>query len=114
MGAIRSEISTTNNASVELRDLMRDVEANRGIYEAALARSRELNEQRRLNASNTRVISRATPPLDSSGPPAPLVLIASLLFGFAAGCTLAWLRDQLGYAPRPRVLQEAARAARAS
>lgn len=99
MTALKAEVSETNDASLELRDLMRDVEANRGIYEAALTRSRELDEQRRLNASNTRVISRAARPMEPSGPPAPLMIVAGLLLGLGFGCTLAWLRDQLRARP---------------
>jgi uncharacterized protein involved in exopolysaccharide biosynthesis len=82
-----------------MRELAREVEVNRAVYESFLARSRELSEQTRFDTSNTRIISRAAAPLAPSGPPSFLVLIAAILLGLGLGTALAWLREQLR--PRP-------------
>ena len=51
----------TNEAMVTLRELDRDVQANRAVYKLFLVRARETGEQERLDTKNIRVISRPTP-----------------------------------------------------
>src|ERR1700728_2375453 len=46
--------------SVRLRELERDVEASRDVYQSFLKRSRETQEQESLNTSSARVIGEAT------------------------------------------------------
>jgi len=89
--ALRGQTVENNELLLRLRELTREVEANRSIYEAFLARVRELSEQQRFDTSNSRIVSTAFPPAWPSGPPALLVLIASILFGLAVGSALAWL-----------------------
>ena len=69
----------TNQSLVHLRELERDVDASRLVYQAFLVRSRETSEQERMNAANVRVISEATLP-DKTWPPNPTILLA------IAGC----------------------------
>jgi len=94
-----AELGRLNESAVGMRELAREVEVNRAVYESFLARSRELSEQTRFDTSNTRIISRAAAPLAPSGPPSFLVLIAAILLGLGLGTALAWLREQLR--PRP-------------
>ena len=60
---------TTNEAMVTLRELERDVQASRAVYELFLVRARETGEQERLDTKNIRVISRAELPQGRSFPP---------------------------------------------
>jgi len=99
LDTVNSQISNTNEASVRLRELGREVEASRAIYESFLGRSRELAEQQRFDNSNTRVLSYASPPIEPGGAPAILILIASLLMGLGLGTAAAWFMEQLA-APR--------------
>ena len=92
---INSQLNTSNEASVKLRELGRDVDANRAVYDSFLSRSRELAEQQKLESSNTRILSYASPPLDAGGPSPLLVLLASLLMGLGLGTAAAWFREQL-------------------
>lgn len=101
----KTDLSGMNEASVRLRELGRDVEANRSIYEAFLVRSRELGEQQRFDSSNTRIISRATAAFDPSGPTPVLVLAASILFGLGLGAALAWLVEQAWFARKKAPLR---------
>jgi hypothetical protein len=71
-----------SQASVRLRELERDVEASRDVYQTFLKRSRETEEQERLNTSAARIIGAATVPQRRSFPP-PMSLIAML--GFLLG-----------------------------
>src|SRR5262249_31590856 len=52
----------TNEARVGLRELEREVQASRAVYEAFLVRSRETGEQERLDTKNVRIISKADVP----------------------------------------------------
>jgi uncharacterized protein involved in exopolysaccharide biosynthesis len=70
---------------VRLRELEREVEASRAVYEAFLVRSRETQEQERLDTANIRVISDAQAPIERYFPPRRLVMFAG---GAAAGLML--------------------------
>ncbi|HLZ02378.1 MAG TPA: exopolysaccharide transport family protein [Bradyrhizobium sp.] len=71
-----------SQASVRLRELERDVAANRDVYQAFLKRSRETEEQESLNTSASRVIGEATVPLHRSFPPAmSLIAMLGLMLG---------------------------------
>ena len=85
---------TTNEAMVTLRELERDVQASRAVYEAFLVRARETGEQERLDTKNIRVISRADPPQRRSFPPSNMLLaVGALLLGVGAGTGIAIMRD---------------------
>ena len=81
-----------SQASVRLRELERDVEANRDVYQSFLKRSRETEEQESLNTSNARITGDATVPQYRTFPP-PMSLLAMVGFMFgglaAAGWTIA-------------------------
>src|SRR6202453_1712812 len=58
-----------SQASVRLRELERDVEASREVYQSVLKRSRETEEQESLNTSSARIIGEATVPQRRAFPP---------------------------------------------
>jgi polysaccharide biosynthesis transport protein len=100
--ALKRDTISTNEARVALRDLDRDVKANRTVYEAFLVRSRETGEQERLDTRNVRVISTADVPLTRSWPPSSvLVALGAMFFGLSAGTGLALLRGTRGRPDRP-------------
>ena len=75
-----------SQAGVRLRELERDVEASRDVYQSFLKRSRETEEQESLNTSNARIIGEATVPQRRSFPPA-MSLVAAI--GLVLGALLA-------------------------
>jgi uncharacterized protein involved in exopolysaccharide biosynthesis/Mrp family chromosome partitioning ATPase len=85
-----------SQAAVRLRELERDVEAGRDVYQSFLKRSRETEEQETLNTSSARIIGDATVPQRRSSPPAMslFAMIGFVLGGLAAA---AWIvaADQL-------------------
>jgi polysaccharide biosynthesis transport protein len=109
----KSETLGNDRANVGLRELEREVESRRSVYETFLRRSRETNEQERLNSSNVRVISSATPPRLRTWPPSPkVVLPIALLVGLALGAGLALLRgaardQRRAAAPAPSAIKGA-------
>ena len=79
-----------SQAAVRLRELDRDVEASRDVYQSFLKRSRETEEQETLNTSSARVIGDATVPQRRSFPPGMslFAMIGFVLGGLAAA---AWI-----------------------
>ena len=94
---------STNESLVGLRELERDVQASRAVYESYLVRSRETGEQEQVDTKNIRIISKADRPLHRSSPPPSIVvgLVAALL-GFASGVGIVIMRGATeDAAPRP-------------
>ena len=92
---LKQRAVTTSQASVRLRELERDVEAGRAIYQAFLARARETGEQQSIDNTNARVISKATPPRDKSWPPRLLLLAVALVGGLGIGTGAGLMREYL-------------------
>ncbi len=89
--AVKIDLTQTNDKLVALRELERDADASRVVYEAALKRTQEVSEQQKLPLANTRVISRATPDEFRSMPPSKAILgAAGLILGGLAGFGLAF------------------------
>ncbi len=85
-----------SQASVRLRELERDVEASRDVYQSFLKRSRETEEQESLNTSNARIIGEATVPQRRAFPPATSVLaIVGLVLGALAAAAWFVAAEQL-------------------
>jgi len=97
-------------ASVRLRELERDVEANRDVYASFLKRSRETEEQESLNTSAARIIGEATVPQRRTFPPA-MSILAILGFMLGALGAAGWIVAVDRLPPdnsRPRPIEPAA------
>jgi len=79
-----------SQASVRLRELEREVDASRDIYQAFLKRSRETEEQESLNTSAARIIGEATVPQHRTFPPA-MSWLAMLGFVIGALGAAGWI-----------------------
>lgn len=99
-------------ASVELRELEREVESSRAVYDAFLKRARETGELGGIDTTNARVISPAMPPLEKSGTSRRTIALLGAFGGGAVGALLA-LALALFAVPR-RVETEAAAPVRRS
>jgi len=87
-------------ASVKLRELEREAEASRLVYEAFLGRARETRELERLDTVNVQILSQAQPPADRSWPPRRLILLlAGLTVGLLAGIGLAYAAEIVNQRP---------------
>lgn len=96
--AARVTVSSDDQAQVQLNNLERDAKAKSDVYEAFLARAREVTERQQLDTTNIRIISPATPPETRSWPPRGYVTAGMGAFaGGALGIILAlglgWLGD---------------------
>lgn len=94
LDGLKRDAVTTNQALVRLRELEREVEASRAVYQAFLTRSRETSEQERVNTTNVRVLSEANVPNKRAFPPRTLIVLAlALIFGAAVGAGAGFARD---------------------
>ena len=100
--ALKQRAIATGLAFVKLRELEREVDASRAVYESFLVRARETREQERLDTVNVRVLSDAQPTLDRSWPPRRLILLmAALAAGLLGGAGLAYVAERLNRNSRP-------------
>lgn len=85
---------STNDALVRLRELEREAESNRSIYSSLMVRSKELAEQRQVDTTNSRVITKAIAPERKSGPSSLVLLAGALALGAFVGIGIALVREQ--------------------
>src|SRR4051794_22543492 len=78
-----------SQAAVRLRELEREADASRDVYQSFLKRSRETEEQETLNPRAARIIGEATVPQRRSFPPA-MSLFAMIGFMFGAIAASSW------------------------
>jgi uncharacterized protein involved in exopolysaccharide biosynthesis/Mrp family chromosome partitioning ATPase len=96
-GDLKRDSFATNQASVQLRELEREAEATRSVYQAFLQRAREATELVGIDVSNARVISDAMPSSRPSGVSRRLIVIGGTVAGGALGLllglTMIWGRN---------------------
>ncbi|NEU11682.1 polysaccharide biosynthesis tyrosine autokinase [Methylobacterium sp. BTF04] len=102
----KADAVKVGDSFVKLRELERQVEARRAVYESFLVRTRELQEQQQLDTSTARIISPALPAARRQGPAAPLVLAAALIAGLGLGVGSGLTAEQLSGRVRSRARLE--------
>ena len=101
LDALKRTAVSAREQLVPLRELEREVQTSRAVYESFLTRARETGEQERIDTKNIRVISPADVPMRRSWPPRNALLFLGALFcGLGAGTGLAFLRDARSAARR--------------
>jgi capsular exopolysaccharide synthesis family protein len=91
---LRDELSRQREAEIRLRGLEQEAEASRGVYESFLERQSQLQNQMGLERARARVVARATPPLDPSGPNRKLIVAGGLVASSFLAVALAVLLAQ--------------------
>jgi exopolysaccharide transport family protein len=91
----RGALAGANRASVQLRELERNAESVRTLYESFLNRFKETSAQEGIEQSDARVVSHARIPLSPSSPKLLLNLALGLVLAFGAGVAAAILREAL-------------------
>ncbi|MCJ2074637.1 exopolysaccharide transport family protein [Methylobacterium sp. E-016] len=90
---LQKQSAVSAQSSIRLRELERDVDASRTVYNNFLVRSRELKEQTGIDSTNARVITWARPPADASWPPRLFLVLAASLAGLGLGTGFALVRE---------------------
>jgi polysaccharide biosynthesis transport protein len=96
LSGLTGALQRTDSNRVRLRQLEREAEASRAIYEDALLRSRETAEQAQIDTLNAQIVSEAAPPATRSFPSRlTLLLPVAVLFGLCLGAAISLGLDRL-------------------
>jgi capsular exopolysaccharide synthesis family protein len=95
LGVVVAEQEKANARSVVLRQLVREADANRSIYEVVLNRYKETAEQFDLQRPDGSIISAASPPTDAAPSRRLPVIAIGGIGGALLGLLLALLRERL-------------------
>jgi hypothetical protein len=101
---LRQRALVAAQASVKLRDLEREVDVNRGLYQSFFARSRQTEEAQPSNLMSTHIVTTATPPAARSFPPsAGLMMAAGFVLGGLLGGALSVFLEMRNGAGRTKL-----------
>ncbi|MEM7239310.1 MAG: exopolysaccharide transport family protein, partial [Pseudomonadota bacterium] len=88
-----ARLDAQGNDLVVLRQLVREAEASRLIYEHFLGRMKEISVQEGIQQADARVLSAATPSRTSSYPQSGQTMALALILGLISGSGLALWRE---------------------
>ncbi len=91
----KNEYQDVNRKNFELRELQREVDTNRQLYDTFFTRLRETNETEDFKATPAIIVDPAVPAVNPSKPRRSLITAIALLAGLMLGTMLAFLRDML-------------------
>lgn len=92
---LRRNQERAGEASIRMRELEREAEASRELYEAFLSRFKRSAEQEQIQRANARILSPADVPLRPSYPRKQSILLLAAFIGLAAGVVLLLALDML-------------------
>jgi uncharacterized protein involved in exopolysaccharide biosynthesis/Mrp family chromosome partitioning ATPase len=98
LDSLRKQTLANGQTSVGLRDLEREADAARNLYELFVTRSRQTGDIQQVDADapSVKIISTAATPIQRSFPPSSsLMSLAGVVLGLAAGIVLAAVRERL-------------------
>ncbi len=93
LNARRGELAENNKALVKLRELERQAEASRSIYESFLNSFKATSEQEALTESDSEVVSSAVIPTNPAFPNKLLNILLGLILGAGFGAMLVALAE---------------------
>jgi uncharacterized protein involved in exopolysaccharide biosynthesis len=91
---IKDRMGISNEATIRLKELERNAEASRALFENFLQRSKETTAQLDMQQDEARVISRAAIPSSTSYPPVNVVVFVALVGGLMLGAVMVLLIDR--------------------
>lgn len=93
--SFRRELSSNNRSLVRLRELERDADASRTLYESFLGRFKETGDQESITEADARVVSAAPIPTGQSSPNVLLNLLLGLVLGGITGVGFVFILEML-------------------
>jgi polysaccharide biosynthesis transport protein len=91
----RKEVLTTQDNSIDLNLLKREVDTNRQLYDSLLERLKQVNISSNLTTNNISIVDSANPPLFPYKPNLQSNLLAGLGVGLFLGLCLVFLLEYL-------------------
>lgn len=95
MRALEDQVLQLSTASVEVRNLEREAQASRILYENLLTRLEESNAQEELQTADARILTPAEPPLQPLATRQQRTLVIFLVAGGVLGVGIIFLLDRL-------------------
>jgi capsular exopolysaccharide synthesis family protein len=89
----KEQIQDITRKEFKLRELQRDVDSNRTLYETFVNRLRETMATADLGSSNARIVDEAIVPLLPNMPRKSLMLSIVAILAFGGACAMALVRD---------------------
>lgn len=93
--ALETRSLEQSREQVEIRQLEREAEASRALYENFLTRLQQTSEQETLQAADARILSPAERPLGPIEEGKRITLAVSLILGALVGMAIVYLLDRL-------------------
>lgn len=90
---LKQQSANINQAMVRLRELEREAQANRAVFEQFLLRFKETSEQQSLQRPDARIVSAAAAPITPSSPRKGLILLISAVGSALMGIGLAAVKE---------------------
>ena len=91
----KSEIRNINTKSFKLKELEREVNTNRQLYDTFFTRFKETSETSGMQTANARIIDEAITPKNPIKPRKSLIVIITLILALGLGCVLAFVKESL-------------------
>lgn len=95
LAAQKGDTAQFNQTAVQLRELERQAEASRSLYEAFLARFQETTEQVTLQTAESRIVERAAVPTVPSEPNKKAIALIGAVLSLGLGIAGAFLLEKL-------------------
>ena len=92
---LKGKTQGERNASIRLRELQREADANKAVYESFLNRFKQTSEQETLSTANSRVITEAIPSKVPSAPNKKRAFVLALIGFSACGMVVAFVIEYL-------------------
>lgn len=93
MNGLKDQQVISKEAAVMLRELERESQSSRQVFEAFLTRYKQTAETHDLQVADSRIVERADVPLTVASPKRMQITVLGTLAGFALGCGLALLLE---------------------
>lgn len=95
IGETRDRTVVAGAAGIQLRELERDADSKRAVYERTLARAAEVREQAQRAEPSVKIISAAAAPDEQEFPKVTMIIAIGLVSSLIAGTALAALLEHL-------------------
>lgn len=91
----KEQIQNISRKEFKVRELQREVEANRALYDTFMTRLQETTATSDLSSTNARIVDGAIPPAQPSKPNKKLFMVVALFLALVVGIAQAIIREIL-------------------